>query len=169
MKIGASEIILSKIKIALVVFISFISPVLPLMLLTGLMILTDTITGIWKTFKLKKPFTSRKLSKIGSKLLLYNLVIITTFFLDHYLLGEFLLYITSIPHILTKVATTILLSFEVVSINENFKAITGKSLWTQFKLLVARGKEAREDIESLIPQDKSEQSDGSGTDTPDIP
>jgi hypothetical protein len=121
------------------------------------MILIDTVTGVYKAKKRKEKVTSRKLSQVISKMFLYQLTVITFFLLDKYLLGEFIGKFTSIPLFLTKVSAIILASIEVVSINENFTAITGKSMWTQIKLILWRAKELNDDYKAvgLKPQDKA--------------
>ena len=52
-----------KIRILLSVIIAFITPIKPLMIVVGLFIVIDTITGIYKVFKTKEKFSSRKLSR----------------------------------------------------------------------------------------------------------
>lgn len=144
---------------------AFLLPIRPLLLLVGVMILVDTITGIWKAKKRKEEVTSRKLSKVISKMLLYQLCIITFFLLDKYLLGEFIGLFTSIDLFLTKVSAIILASIELVSINENFTSITGTSLWKQAKLLLARAKELNEDYKAatdgLKPNEDKKEKDQS--------
>jgi hypothetical protein len=147
----------AKVHIALSVVGAFLLPLQGLLILIGLMIAIDTFTGVYKARKKKEKVTSRKLSNVISKMLLYQLTLLTFYILDVYLLGEFVSIFTSIPLFLTKLTAIILCSIEVVSINENFTAITGKSLWTQIKLILWRAKELNDDYKAvgLKPQDKA--------------
>jgi hypothetical protein len=153
--------IASKAKVMIAVIGAFLMPIEPLLVLIGAMILVDTITGVYKARKKKEKVTSRKLSQVISKMFLYQLTVITFFLLDSYLLGEFVSIFTSIPLFLTKVSAILLASIEVVSINENFTAITGKSLWKQIKLILWRAKELNDDYKAvgLKPQDKAKPTD----------
>jgi hypothetical protein len=138
-----------KIQIVFAVVGAFLMPVQPLLLLIGAMILIDTLTGLWKSKKTGVPVTSKKLSRVISKMLLYQICIITFFILDKYLLGEFISLLTSIPLFLTKVSAIILATIELVSINENFKAVTGISMWTQLKLILGRAAEVKDDLKKI--------------------
>ncbi|MEO6721443.1 MAG: phage holin family protein [Ferruginibacter sp.] len=127
----------------------FLLPIVPLLLLTGLMILFDTGTGLYRSHKLKEAITSRKFSQVVSKLLLYNFGIITVYIIDVFLLGEFFKLLISIPFLCTKITALILVSIEFLSINENIKQISGVSLIQEFKKLVTRAKVLKSSVEDL--------------------
>jgi hypothetical protein len=50
---------------------------------------------------------------------------------------------------LTKIVALVLSSIEVMSINENYKIVKGIDLWQSMKLLFARAKEVKEDLNKL--------------------
>ena len=115
----------------------------------GVLICIDTITGIWKAKKLGDKITSRKLSSIISKLGLYELTVIMFFLIDQFILNDIILTFFSVPFMLTKVVSLVLASIEVMSINETYKVVKGIDLWQSMKLLFARAKEVKEDLNKL--------------------
>jgi hypothetical protein len=65
----------SALKLITICF-SFFLPISGILGLLLALIISDTATGIWKAKHLKQEITSRKLSAIISKLLLYELTVI---------------------------------------------------------------------------------------------
>lgn len=126
---------------------AFLLPVKSLILLVGMMIVIDTLTGIWKAKKKGEPITSHKLSRVISKMLLYQLGLITFFVLEKYLLGEFVMIFTSIPYFLTKIVAVFFSFIEIVSINENITATYGFNFLKEFRRLVFRAKKIKKDLE----------------------
>ena len=115
----------------------------------GVLIVIDTITGIWKAKKLGEKITSRKLSAIISKLALYEITVIMFFLIDQFILNDIILTFFSVPFMLTKVVALVLASIEVMSINESYKQVHHLDLWQSMKLLFARAKEVKEDLNKL--------------------
>lgn len=128
---------------------AFLLPIQPLLLLVGMMIVMDTILGIWKAIKIKEKISSRKLSNVISKMILYQGTIITFYLIECYVLGEFVNLFIQIPHFLTKIMAVILVGVELTSAHENFEIITKINLWKTFKTLVKRGTEAKNDLVEL--------------------
>jgi hypothetical protein len=128
---------------------AFFLPISGILLMIGILIVIDTITGIWKAKKLGDKITSRKLSSIISKLALYEVTVIMFFLIDRFILNDIILTFFSIPFMLTKVVALVLSSIEVMSINENYKIVKGIDLWQSMKLLFARAKEVKEDLNKL--------------------
>ena len=124
-------------------------PVTGLLFLVGFAIFVDTITGLWKAKKLKQPVTSRRLSAVISKMLLYEVTVILFYLIDKFILNDILLTFFSVPLMLTKVLSLVLVSIEVVSINENYKAVKGIDLWQSAKNLISRAKELKQDADEL--------------------
>ena len=115
----------------------------------GVLIIIDTMTGIWKANKLKEKISSRKLSAIISKLALYEITVIMFFLIDAFILNDIILTFFSVPFMLTKVVALVLASIEVMSINENYKVVKGIDLWQSMKLLFARAKDINDDIKKI--------------------
>jgi hypothetical protein len=137
------------------IILAFFIPIYGLLLAVGLAIVADTITGVYKAKRLKQKITSRRLSEIVSKMFLYQGVVVLFFFIDRFILGEFTQMFIQIPLFLTKVVSALLCFIEVKSIDENFEAITGQSLWSKLKDILARTKELKHEFEELKPQNEN--------------
>ena len=133
----------------LAVISAFFLPITGILFLIGFAIVVDTLTGIWKSKKLKLPITSRKLSAIISKLMLYEVAVIGFYLIDKFILNDILLQFFSVPLMLTKILSLVLCSIEVISISENYKAVKGIDIWSAFKNLLQRSKEIKNDIDGV--------------------
>ena len=138
----------SMIKLLAVVG-AFFLPISGILLLIGFAILVDTLTGLWKAKKLKLPITSRKLSAVVSRLFLYEIAVIGFYLIDYFILNDIILKFFSVPLMLTKILSLILVSIECISINENYIAIRGISIWDSMKNLFSRAKEIKNDINGI--------------------
>lgn len=138
----------------LAVVFAFLLPIRGLILAVGLCIVADTCIGIAKAFKINQKVTSRRLSQIVSKMVLYQSAILLFFMIDFFLLGEFVAFFIGVHFFLTKVLAAVLCFIELKSIDESFKIITGYSLWQRFKLMLARSKELKEEIGELTKKDE---------------
>jgi len=133
----------------LAVVSTFFLPITGILFLIGFAIVIDTITGIWKAKKLGIPITSRKLSAIISKLMLYEIAVILFYLIDRFILNDIILTFFSVPLMLTKILSLVLVSIEVISISENYKAVKGIDLWQAMKLLFARARDIKQDIDTI--------------------
>jgi len=86
---------------------AFLMPISGLLFLVGFVILLDTITGVWKSMKRKVPITSRGLSAIISKMLLYEVTVIMFYMIDKFILNGIILHFFSVELLLTKVLALI--------------------------------------------------------------
>ena len=128
---------------------TFFMPIFGLAGLIGFVIVLDTVTGIWKAKKQKQKITSRRASAIVSKMALYQITLVTFFLIDHFIMNDIIKHFFSVDLLLTKVLALILVSIEVMSINENYKAVKGLDLWQAMKNLFARAKEIKKDIDGI--------------------
>ena len=128
---------------------SFFLPIVGILILIAAAVLLDTVTGIYKSRKLKQQITSRKLSAIISKILLYEATVILFYLIDYFLVNEIVYSFFSIDMLVTKVLALTLVSIEVVSINENYRAIYHKDIWSALKNLFARAKEVTQDFKNI--------------------
>ena len=133
----------------LAVVSTFFLPITGILFLIGFSIVIDTITGIWKSKKLGVPITSRKLSAIISKLMLYEVAVILFYLIDRFILNDIILTFFSVPLMLTKILSLVLVSIEVMSISENYKAVKGIDLWQAMKLLFARARDIKQDKDTI--------------------
>ncbi len=132
------------------ILLAFLLPIIPLILIVGAAIFLDTAIAIYKAYKLNETITSRKLSSIVSKMVLYQSAIIGFFCIEKYILGDVIIMITAIPFVLTKLVTVTLLFIEMQSIVENYSAISGVNIFSKFKEMITRTKEVKESVEDMI-------------------
>ena len=146
-------ILLTNIRLAtpklLTIIGAFFLPISGILFLIGFAILLDTLTGIWKAKKLGISITSRKLSAIVSKLFLYEVAVIGFYLIDYFILNDIILTFFSVPLMLTKILSLVLVSIECISINENYFQIRGISVWDSMKLLFSRAKEIKGDLNEI--------------------
>ncbi len=131
------------------IILSFFLPIVGILILIAASVILDTITGIWKSKKLKQPITSRRLSAIISKILLYEATVMLFYAMDKFLLNDIVISFFSIELLTTKILALVLVSIEVISINENYRAIYQKDLWDALKNLFARAKEVTSDFKNI--------------------
>ena len=108
----------------------------------------------WKAKKLKQPITSKRLSSIISKILLYEATVILFYLIDYFLVNDIVQSFFSIEMLTTKVLALTLVSIEVISINENYKAVKGIDLWASLKNLFSRAKEVTQDFKNINEKNK---------------
>ena len=128
---------------------SFFLPIVGILILIGVSVIVDTITGIWKSYKLKTKVTSRRLSAIISKILLYEVTVMLFYLIDYYIINDIVLAFFSVELLITKILALVLVSIEVISINENIKSVNGLDIWTSLKNLFARAKEVTQDFKDI--------------------
>jgi len=139
----------SKLLTLISICFAFFLPISGILIMIGVLISIDTITGIWKAKKIGDKITSRKLSSIISKLALYEVTVIMFFLIDQFILNDIILTFFSVPFMLTKIVALVLASIEVMSINENYKVVKGIDLWQSMKLLFARAKDIKDNLNKL--------------------
>lgn len=134
------------------IFFAFLLPIRGLLICVGFAIVIDTVMGVYKAKKLNgwKSVSSRKLSELISKMFLYEGAIILFYAMDKFIMGEFIALFIGVPLFLTKILAATLCFIEIKSIDETVKIITGKSVWERFRELLARAKEAKEDVGELV-------------------
>jgi hypothetical protein len=121
-------------KIILASIVAFFAPALPLFFAVGLAIFMDTVFGVWKVKKTGQVFSSSALRKgMVSKMVIYQSCVITMFLLDVWVVGEFMAIFNDINFVATKMLCMALITIEIISINENFEAVTGKSIFHGLK------------------------------------
>jgi len=97
----------------------FFMPILPAMIACGILISIDTITGIISANRQGKEITSKRLGRVLTKMLVYQLLIIAAHLTQTYLFKQ-------IP--LVNITLAFIGMTEFLSISENFQGATGKNL-----------------------------------------
>ncbi len=128
---------------------TFLSPIYGLLILIIFVITLDTVTGIWKAKKNKVPITSGGASAMISKIGLYSITLVMFYAIDALILNSIILQFFSVDLLFTKGLALILVSIEVMSINENYKAVKGLDLWQAMKNLFARAKDIKKEVNEI--------------------
>ena len=100
-----------------------LAPIHTVLFVVGLLILIDTITGVWAAYKEGQKITSAKLRRLVSKIVIYNIAVISAFLLENWLLEGLL------P--VSKIVAGAVGSVEMKSILENGNRITGLDLFSE--------------------------------------
>ena len=132
-----------KTKLLLASIIAVLSPVKPMIYIAIFAILLDTFFGIWRSVKKGgwRSIKSRKLSHTVSKSLLYSGAIIFVFLIEKYIAADLVAQFISVELIMTKVVALGCVFVEILSINENYEAVTGNNIIKSLKSFVLRAKE----------------------------
>lgn len=107
--------------------IAILAPIHAVMITVGVLIISDLILGIWAALKRGEKITSAALRRTVSKMLIYQLAIITGFLCQHYLIEDFF------P--ITKLIAGVIGAVEMKSILENADSINGSSI---FKAIISK-------------------------------
>ena len=108
---------------ALAYFASYFTPAFPMMMAIGFFLLMDFITGIMAAKKRGEPISSKKMRPTVTKGIGYMVAILVA----HVFQKNFLTDIEVL-----KIVAGLIAFIEVKSLDENFRDITGKSLFKQF-------------------------------------
>ena len=129
----------------------FFTPILGLIICVGFAIVFDTITGILKAVKTGgwASVTSRNLSQIISKMVLYQGCLLLLYTVDFYLLNELSKHFVSVPFFATKLTCVLLLFIEMVSVKENIELALKINIWQLLKIGIKRVKELKNDFNDL--------------------
>lgn len=120
-------------KIWLFASLAVFLPIKELMLTIGFLVGADLVVGLWKAIKTKQRIRSRRMSDTITKLLLYQLAIMSGFLIETFIISEL------IP--ITKLIATVIAIIEFKSIIESIETVTGKDLWSKIKVIIGRKSE----------------------------
>ena len=142
---------LSKLIVGAIVM--FFSPIAFMVLAVSIAVVADTVTGLIKTYNLKQQRSSRKLTRIVWKTLLYSLAIVFIYTLDILFLGGLmhsLFGISSTSLLATKFITLVLISIELYSVDENIRAFNqDRGFWYYYKKLKNTIVKIKSDINNI--------------------
>jgi hypothetical protein len=125
---------------------AFLLPLQPLVLVVGFFIICDTLFALYKCHKLKQEITSRKLSQVVSKLVLYTGATLAVYMLEAVIIGDLIKQFSTIPFVVTKIVSASLCLIELKSIDEKYIELYGYSLWKKAKDLLLRAKDFKDEI-----------------------
>jgi uncharacterized protein YacL len=104
-------------------FISYFTPAVPLMLAIGFFVIADFITGIMAAKKREEEITSKKMRNTVTKGIGYMIAILVGLVFQNHFMPNFEIM---------KIVSGVIAFVEIKSLDENFRIITGKSLFKQF-------------------------------------
>lgn len=111
--------------------IAFLTPLAPTMLAIGFLLMIDFFTGMWAAYKTGEKITSIKMGTTVSKIILYNIAIITGSVCQKYLVPQ-------IPFV--SIIAGCVTIIEIKSFSENILKATGLDLWSSLKEFFIRNK-----------------------------
>ena len=106
------------IKTILIAALALIAPIQDAIFAIGFLIMIDLIMGVTAAYKTGEKLKSSRLKNTGVKMLIYNLLLISSFIAQTYLAPW-------IPF--TKIVLGFLATVEITSMGESFQKITGLS------------------------------------------
>lgn len=133
----------------------FFTPIKGIFFTVALVIVMDTLVGLWKARHLNQNITSRKLSAVISKLLLYESLILITFLIAQFITAGAIDKLFSIEHVLTKGISLVLIYIELKSINESYKIVKGIDIWAHLKELISRTREIKDGVKELKDEESN--------------
>jgi len=138
--------LLNTIKLEIISFvIALWIPIIPALMFIGFLIFADTLTGVWKAFKIAgwKNVKSRNLSDgVLPKITMYPLILLIASGCE----AAF----TAIPFI--KGALFILMCIEIKSLGENIKVILKINIFSLIKTFILKGRKGL--VESMLKDEE---------------
>jgi phage-related holin len=117
------DTLLKYLASAIAFLISYFTPAFPLMMAIGFFVVADFITGVMAAKKRGEEILSKKMRPSVTKGIGYMVAILVALvFQNHFLPGFEVM----------KIVAGLIAFIEVKSLDENFRTITGKSLFKQF-------------------------------------
>jgi heme/copper-type cytochrome/quinol oxidase subunit 1 len=127
---------------------TILAPVFPMIILAILMVIIDTLFGIWRTVKLKgwNNILSKKFSDIFGKIIIYCLAILVTFFIEKFIASDIIAEFIAVELFMTKVVSGAVIFTEIKSIDEKYEQVTKKSFLRGLRKIVTRAKEEKTNL-----------------------
>lgn len=129
---------------------AFFAPVAGTLLAVGAAIFLDVVVAYWRTRVKKESWTSRKMGKgLIGKFLSYQTAVILFFFMDKFILNDFVFMFANIPFLMTKVIALVIIFIELKSIDESWKIVKGVGLFEGITKLIKFSKKIKNQIEDI--------------------
>jgi hypothetical protein len=139
---------MSFVKHLVAALIAVLAPAKALLISVGFLILADLVTGVWAAIKRKEAIKSSALRRTISKLVVYQIAVISGFLVETYMLENIF------P--VSKVVASVIGLVELKSILENANSILGQDL---FKSVVARLGSENDKLKEEIKQQVKDEVD----------
>lgn len=135
--VGMISVIKEQFFILATFVATIFSPVFPMVASVLLFIVLDTLTGLVKAKYVKEARNSNSMKRgLLPKLIIYTACLLVVYIGDRYITNQFVKHYFIFDYLLTRVVALILIFIEIWSVDENFKAIFGKSLIDYFKKFI---------------------------------
>lgn len=126
-----------------VVFLAFIAPLQPLMLIITIMVIFDTFVGRWYARKNGELITSKITRKgVTMKLMIYLSVILLVYLIDRNIVNEITKHYIWFDYLFTKFWTGLFVWIEYTSIDEKIKWVKGDGITDKIKRFIKGIKDA---------------------------
>ena len=126
---------------------TFLAPIKGLVILVMMMVLFDTIVGIYASVKRGDTFRSSRLFNLVVKTFFYTGSIMLAFLIDKYIFGAKLM---GVDFMMSKIACILWTYIEIKSLDEKSVMLGNRPLWTIIKEFVKKAKSIKDDIKKII-------------------
>lgn len=127
--------------------LTFLAPIKGLVILVMMMVLFDTIVGIYASVKRGDTFRSSRLFNLVVKTFFYTGSIMLAFLIDKYIFGAKLM---GVDFMMSKIACILWTYIEIKSLDEKSVMLGNRPLWTIIKEFVKKAKSIKDDIKKII-------------------
>lgn len=154
MKFNNINIIYGYIMPFILTIVGFLLPIKGFLLAVGLMVLLDTIVGIYTTIKLngRKSYQSTKLFNFVVKSFFYGSTICIMYVIDYHLIGVGGFF--GISLISSKITSIIFIYIELKSIDESSQKLGNPPFYVMIKNLFTKLKSLKKDLNEILDFDK---------------
>lgn len=121
-------------------------PIQGILVAVGAAIALDTCTGVYKSIKTFQAIISRRFADVILKMLVYEMVTLMIYTIDHFLLSEFFKLWFDTEYFFTKICAMVLIFTEMVSIKENIEQAHGINILRQMRNALKRTKDLKDDV-----------------------
>ena len=115
------------LKLISISLLSVFAPIVPMIIVTIVLILIDLVTGIWASLKRGDIIQSACLRRTVTKMMVYQVALITGFLIEKYMISD------SLP--LSKMIAGIISVVEGTSCYENLNSIYGSDIFKKVLLI----------------------------------
>ena len=141
------QLIIAHASVFMKTILVFFAPIKPIIMLIGISTILDTVAGIWRAKKLKETVSSRKAREgLIPKLVSYIVAILLVYATDFFIINEMVSNFISIEYLATKLIALALISVEVKSIDESFKAVKGCSFLQKITDIILKARDIRKNL-----------------------
>lgn len=131
------------LKKSLLASFAVLAPIQMVLVTVGVLVLVDLITGIWAAIKKSQRVSSAAMRRTVSKMLIYQIAVITGYLLGHYILDDI------IP--IAKIVAGVIGMVEFKSILENSSIIVGEDI---VSLIMSKLGSNNDNAEKPLPKKK---------------